>query len=110
VFLSPLLPNKNKIIGIYKNLNKISMNDIILIGKQEYRQLTDQLNQIVGILNNPVKSEPIADYFTPKEFQKKFGISQVTQWKLRKAGKLPYRTIGKQIFYKLSEIESFCKS
>lgn len=86
------------------------MNELILIGKQEYKHLTEQLSQIVGILNNTEKSEPMADYFTPKEFQKKFGISQVTQWKLRKAGKLPYRTIGKQIFYKLSEIESYCKS
>ena len=86
------------------------MNDIILIGQQEYRHLTDQLSQIVGILNNAEKSEPISDFFTPKEFKTKFGISEVTQWKLRKAGKLPYRTIGKQIFYKLSEIESFCKS
>ena len=87
------------------------MNELILIGKDEYKVLTDQYHQILGILSKPETTEPpVEDFCTPKGFKSKFGISEVTQWKLRKAGKLPYRTIGKQIFYKLSEIESFCKS
>jgi hypothetical protein len=80
------------------------MNEIILIGKNEYRELHQKLEQLQSTLKaNEPKPQP--DYITTADFRRLFGISKVTQWKLRKAGKLPYRMIGKSILYSLREID-----
>ncbi len=84
------------------------MNDIILIGKTEYQELTRKLDNLQSTLaNKEPKKEP--DYITTNDFSQLFGVSKVTQWKLRKAGKLPFRMIGKSILYSLSEIDQVTK-
>jgi excisionase family DNA binding protein len=84
------------------------MNNLILIGEKEYQKLTAKLDNLETILRNE-KTENENEYLTPKEFAEMFGISKVTQWKLRKAGKLPYRMIGKSVLYSLSEIDTVTK-
>jgi predicted DNA-binding transcriptional regulator AlpA len=84
------------------------MNNLILIGEKEYQKLTAKLDNLETILRNE-KTENENEYLTPAEFAVKFGISKVTQWKLRKSGKLPYRTIGKTVLYRLDEIEAVTK-
>ncbi|HQH15038.1 MAG TPA: helix-turn-helix domain-containing protein [Bacteroidales bacterium] len=82
--------------------------EIILIGKKEYQELNRKIDNLQSTLTaTELKKEP--DYITTKDFKEMFGISHVTQWKLRKAGKLPYMTIGKSIIYSLSEIEKVTK-
>ena len=84
--------------------------DLTLIEKSELTKLSDKLQDIENALKKTQKTENDLNYMTTKDFHKMFGLSLVTQWKMRKAGKLPYRTIGRTIFYKLSEIETACKS
>ncbi|HPA13398.1 MAG TPA: helix-turn-helix domain-containing protein [Bacteroidales bacterium] len=82
--------------------------EIILIGKKEYQELNRKIDNLQSTLTaTELKKEP--DYITTKDFKEMFGISHVTQWKLRKAGKLPYMTIGKSIIYSLAEIEKVTK-
>jgi hypothetical protein len=84
------------------------MDGIVLIGKNEYEKLTGKLDHLQTLITEKPKKLDV-EYLTTGDFQRKFGISKVTQWKLRKAGKLPYRAIGKSILYRLSEIDEITK-
>lgn len=84
------------------------MNEIILIGQSEYRELNEKLDLLQSSLK-ATDRKPAPDYITTADFRRLFGISKVTQWKLRKAGKLPYRMIGRTVLYNRSEIDQVTK-
>lgn len=44
---------------------------------------------------------------TEKEFCEVVGISRVTAWQLRKAGKLPHARIGSRVLYTPAHIQRF---
>ena len=44
---------------------------------------------------------------TEKEFCNSVGISRVTAWQLRKAGKLPHCRIGLRVLYTPAHVEQF---
>lgn len=44
---------------------------------------------------------------TETEFCKKVGISRITAWRLRNAGKLPHCRIGSKVLYKPEHVEQF---
>lgn len=73
----------------------------------------DQLAQtIADAVSDAIRRQPVqepSEILSVKAFQKKYGVSAVTQWKLRKNGKLPFFTIGKMIFYRRSQIETLTK-
>ena len=76
------------------------MEQVLLVNKTELQQL------ITEALNAANKSEPTAndEILDTADFQRIYGVSKVTQWKMRKAGKLPFHTLGRRIIYKKSEI------
>jgi hypothetical protein len=73
----------------------------------------DQLAQTVAdAVADAFSKQPVhepSEVLSVKQFTKKYNISPVTQWKLRKSGKLPFFTIGKMVFYKKNEVEQIAK-
>jgi predicted DNA-binding transcriptional regulator AlpA len=84
--------------------------NVELIEKKELQSLAAELSELrKAITGNSTETEKLKIIST-KEFQSKFGISKVTQWKLRKTGRLPYFTIGRQVFYRVAELDKFFRS
>jgi predicted DNA-binding transcriptional regulator AlpA len=70
----------------------------ILMGKQNF------------ILKGVASMETSKITFTENELCAQIGISRVTAWRLRNAGKLPHARVGRKVFYTLQHIEQFIKS
>ena len=54
-------------------------------------------------------TENLSDLMTAKELEDKRILSQTTQWKERKAGRLGYYKTGNKIFYHPKHIEAYFK-
>lgn len=48
--------------------------------------------------------------YTEDDLLKMTGLGRVTLWRLRKAGKLPYRQIGARIRYGQDDIDAFLEN
>jgi len=50
------------------------------------------------------------EWLSPKDFAQEFDISEVTQSKMRAAGKLPYSKLGKFVRYNRAKINELLKN
>ena len=53
---------------------------------------------------------PLPKLYTEEDVLKMTGLGRVTLWRLRKAGKLPYRKIGVRIRYGQDDIDAFLEN
>jgi excisionase family DNA binding protein len=44
---------------------------------------------------------------TEKEFCERVGISRTTAWRMREAGKLPHRRIGRRVLFTVEDVRTF---
>lgn len=50
------------------------------------------------------------EYLTDSEAARFLKVSQVTLWRLRRGGKLPFYRIASKILYRTSELETFLQN
>ena len=72
-----------------------------MINKKELQDIIDEsVKTAIKSTDIPANDEILGT----DDFQRIYGISKVSQWKMRKAGKLPFHTLGRRIIYRKSEI------
>jgi len=76
--------------------------------QSDVRKIKDMLTNGRHIINVEAPTEPVRRY-TPKDVQKIWGISEVTQWKKRKNGELPFESFGRRVFYNETELIGYLK-
>lgn len=84
--------------------------NVELIGVKEYKELTAELRELRQAVTASKTESDRLNILSTFDFQQRFGISKVTQWKLRKSGKLPYFTIGRQVFYRVEQLDQLLQS
>jgi hypothetical protein len=85
--------------------------ELQLIESKELKSLHEKIESLTtAIRERKTEVDFSKDFINTKDFKRIFGLSLVSQWKMRKAGKLPYRTAGRTVLYRLSEVEEALKS
>jgi predicted DNA-binding transcriptional regulator AlpA len=66
-------------------------------------------NVLMEKLKNPL-AEKLRITLTEREFCEAVGISRITAWRLREAGKLPHCRIGNKVIYLPRHVDEFLAS
>lgn len=86
------------------------MANIEIADKADFQKLTREIQNLKEKFVATEKEKQKLNILTTADFQKKFGISKVTQWRLRQSGRLPYFTLGRQVFYNVDDLDNVLKS